>query len=117
MITRVISRPIAVTLAARPSLWVRALLLCVCASAASARLSFSQCPDGTPPPCGSRVTSAPNSVAVLYFDNLSRDTSDAYLADGMTEELISRLSQVERLQVKSRTAVRRLRGRPLEEPA
>jgi adenylate cyclase len=54
---------------------------------------------------------------VLYFDNLSRDTGDVYLADGVTEELISRLSQVERLQVKSRTAVQRLRGRPLDDPA
>jgi TolB-like protein/Tfp pilus assembly protein PilF len=54
---------------------------------------------------------------VLYFDNLSRDTSDAFLADGLTEELIARLGQVERLQVKSRAAVQRMRGRPLDDPA
>jgi hypothetical protein len=29
-----------------------------------------------------------NSVAVLYFDNLSRDTADACRADGLTEEII-----------------------------
>ncbi|MGH7547636.1 MAG: tetratricopeptide repeat protein [Gemmatimonadales bacterium] len=54
---------------------------------------------------------APNSVAVLYFDNLSRDTADAYLADGLTEEITSRLGGVQRLQIKrpSRDAVRRLR--------
>src|SRR5262245_16966516 len=76
----------------------------------------AQCPDGSPPPCaGARP--APASVAVLYFDNLSRDTADLYLADGLTEELISRLNQVERLQVKSRTAVQRFRGRPLGDPA
>jgi len=76
-----------------------------------------QCPDGAPPPCSPRApAAAPGSVAVLYFDNLSRDTSDAYLADGLTEELISRLSQVDRLQVKSRTAVQRLRGRQ-DDPA
>jgi TolB-like protein len=56
-------------------------------------------------------------VAVLYFDNLSRDTSDAYVADGLTEELITRLGQIERLQVKSRTAVQRYRGRTLDDPA
>lgn len=102
MITRVIHRPIILILVAL----------------ALARPLLAQCPDGTPPPCASRATSVPppTSVAVLYFDNLSRDTGDLYLADGMTEELISRLSQVERLQVKSRTAVQRLRGRPLEEP-
>jgi TolB-like protein/tetratricopeptide (TPR) repeat protein len=73
-----------------------------------------QCPDGTPPPCAARPArlAAPpaNSVAVLYFDNLSRDTADAYLADGLTEEIISRLGDVPRLVVKSRSAVRRFRG-------
>jgi TolB-like protein/Tfp pilus assembly protein PilF len=79
-----------------------------------------QCPDGSPPPCrGARAAApvAPTSVAVLYFDNLSRDSNDAFLADGLTEELIARLGRVERLSVKSRTAVQRLRGRPLDEPA
>lgn len=73
----------------------------------------AQCPDGTPPPCrGARATTAPaaNSVAVLYFDNMSRDTADAFLADGLTEEIIIRLGQVERLAVKSRFEVLRFRG-------
>jgi TolB-like protein/Flp pilus assembly protein TadD len=50
------------------------------------------------------------SVAVLDFDNLSRDTSDTYLSEGLTEELTSQLGQLERLRVASRTAVRRLRN-------
>jgi TolB-like protein/Flp pilus assembly protein TadD len=51
------------------------------------------------------------SVGVLYFDNLSPDSSDAYLADGLTEEIASRLGDVRRLLVKqvSREGVRRLR--------
>ena len=74
-----------------------------------------QCPEGTPPPCA-RATSrasvpAANSVAVLYFDNLSRDTADAYLAEGLAEELMVRLSQVRRLEVKSRFESQRVRGR------
>src|SRR5437870_12674462 len=72
-----------------------------------------QCPDGSPPPCRAAVarTPAPNSVAVLYFDNLSPDTTDAYLADGLTEEVASRLGDIRRLLVKqaSRETVRRLR--------
>ena len=54
---------------------------------------------------------AEHSVAVLHFDNLSPDTADAYLAAGLTEEIISRLGKVGRLQVKkaSRDAVRRVR--------
>jgi TolB-like protein len=78
----------------------------------------SQCPDGTPPPCAVRPFHAPapppNSVAVLYLDNLSRDTSDAFLADGLTEEIIIRLGQVQRLAVKSRFEVQRFRGRALD---
>ncbi len=94
---------------------VLALLLSV---GSSVRVSALQCPDGSPPPCRAqpaRATTAPapSSVAVLYFDNLSRDTSDAYLADGLTEEIIDQLAAVERLRVKSRHAVRRYRGREL----
>lgn len=72
-----------------------------------------QCPDGSPPPCGHAVGRPPDphSVAVLYLDNLSRDTADAYLADGLTEEIIIRLGQVQRLTVKSRFEVQRFRGR------
>jgi len=66
----------------------------------------AQCPDGTPPPCGPRP--APRSVAVLDFLNESRDTLDAYLADGFSDEITSRLGQIRRLVVTSRTAVRRL---------
>jgi TolB-like protein/Tfp pilus assembly protein PilF len=88
---------------------ISALLL-----ACAARDIHAQCADGSPPPCRAVALRAPapasNSIAVLYFDNLSRDSAHAYLAEGLTEELISRLAQVERLQVKSRTAVRAMRG-------
>lgn len=80
----------------------------------------AQCPDGSPPPCrvatGRPPAPAANSVAVLYLDNLSRDTADAYLADGLTEEIIIRLEQVQRLEVKSRFEVQRYRGRALPDP-
>ena len=71
--------------------------------------AHTQCPDGTPPPCGRAGRGAPNqnSVAVLYFENLSRDSGDTYLADGLTEELTSRLGEVQRLRVTGRSAVRR----------
>jgi formylglycine-generating enzyme required for sulfatase activity/TolB-like protein/Tfp pilus assembly protein PilF len=50
----------------------------------------------------------PSSVAVLYFE--TPDTGTAYLADGLTEAIITSLGRVERLGVKSRNAVRRFRG-------
>jgi TolB-like protein len=43
----------------------------------------------------------------LYFVNLSPDTSDKHLADGLTEQLTERLAQLERLNVRPSTAVRR----------
>jgi TolB-like protein/DNA-binding SARP family transcriptional activator len=57
------------------------------------------------------------SVAVLYFENLSRDTLDEYLVDGLTEEIVSRLGGIDRLRVKSRNAVRRLRSDTSDDPA
>jgi TolB-like protein len=74
-----------------------------------------QCPDGSAPPCRAShpgVAPRANSVAVLYFDNLSPDTTDFYLADGLTEELIARLGQIIRLTVKSRAAVAHYRRMP-----
>jgi adenylate cyclase len=46
-------------------------------------------------------------VAVLPLSNISPDRKDAYFADGMTEELITVLSQVQGLRVIARTSVDR----------
>ena len=104
---------------------LRALTLVVPLSVvASYNGLHAQCPDGSTPPCraaraepGRKPGVPPNSIAVLYFDNLSRDTADAYLADGLTEDIIVRLGQIERLTVKSRNAVKRFRERGAEDPA
>jgi TolB-like protein/tetratricopeptide (TPR) repeat protein len=71
---------------------------------------LAQCPDGSAPPCRQApavhaAPPAPTSVAVLPLENRSPDPADAYLAEGMTEEIGNRLTQVGRLQVKARTLV------------
>jgi len=45
------------------------------------------------------------SVAVLPLENLSGDSSQDYFADGMTEALITELSQIHKLRVISRTSI------------
>ena len=51
-------------------------------------------------------------VAVLPLTNLSPDRADEYLADGMTEELITSLSGVRELTVVARTSVMKYKGTP-----
>jgi non-specific serine/threonine protein kinase len=48
---------------------------------------------------------AERSVAVLYFENLSRGTEDEYFRDGMTEDIITELSAIKDLRVFPRSAV------------
>lgn len=89
-----------------------ALVMALVAAAPVGRLA-AQCPDGSAPPCRvPRPATAPaaNSVAVLYFENRSRDSADAYLAEGLTEAIITQLGDLPRLTVKSRFLVRRYRG-------
>ncbi len=53
--------------------------------------------------------STANSVAVLPFDNLTGDTQNDYLADGITEDIIAALGNNPALRVISRTSVMRYR--------
>lgn len=53
-------------------------------------------------PGKSNRTSSPNSIAVLPLKNLSNNPDIQYLADGIMEDILSRLSQVDGLVVKSR---------------
>jgi len=53
---------------------------------------------------------AANSIAVLPFADLSSDQSYRYFADGMQEELLTRLTDIEGLKVASRTSVEAYRS-------
>jgi serine/threonine-protein kinase len=51
-----------------------------------------------------------SSVAVLPIENLSGDSANAYLADGLTADLIDKLYRVEGLRVPGTATVARYRG-------
>jgi adenylate cyclase len=63
-----------------------------------------------------RIRSAeapPKSIAVLPFDNLSRDPENAYFSEGIQDEILTRLAKTAELKVISRTSTQRLYS-PLE---
>jgi serine/threonine protein kinase len=68
----------------------------------------------TPP-----VPGAIQSIAVLPLENLSGDPAQDYFADGMTDALITELSQIKKLRVISRTTVMQYKHtrKPLQEIA
>ena len=82
----------------------------------------------TPPPAGADVRPSPISasaggaagimerpvVAVLPFDNLSQDNAQDYLADGITEDVITALSQWRLFPVIARNSTFAYKGRPMD---
>jgi TolB-like protein/Tfp pilus assembly protein PilF len=52
------------------------------------------------------------SIAVLPFENLSGDPDNAYFAEGVQEEILTRLAKVADLKVISRTSTQRFKSSP-----
>ena len=52
------------------------------------------------------------SIAVLPFENLSRDPDNAYFAEGIQEEILTRLAGIADLKVISRTSTQRYQSKP-----
>ena len=50
------------------------------------------------------------SIAVLPFENLSTDNANAYFADGIQDEILTRLSNIADLKVISRTSTQQYKG-------
>jgi TolB-like protein/class 3 adenylate cyclase/Tfp pilus assembly protein PilF len=63
-----------------------------------------------------RVRSTPaapdKSIAVLPFENLSSDKENAYFADGIQDEILTRLSKIADLKVISRTSTQHYKSAP-----
>jgi TolB-like protein/Tfp pilus assembly protein PilF len=52
------------------------------------------------------------SIAVLPFDNLSRDPDNAYFCEGVQDEILTRLAKVSDLKVISRTSTQHFKSSP-----
>jgi len=64
-----------------------------------------------------KAVAAPNelpqkSIAVLPFDNLSRDPDNAFFAEGVQDEILTRLAKVADLKVIARTSTQRFKSAP-----
>jgi len=60
----------------------------------------------------STLAAPEKSMAVLPFENLSRDPDNAYFADGIQDEILTRLSKIADLKVISRTSTQRYKSAP-----
>jgi len=59
-------------------------------------------------------SNAINSIAVLPLTNASNDPNSEYLSDGITESIISNLSQIPQLKVMARSTVFHFKGKEID---
>jgi TolB-like protein/class 3 adenylate cyclase len=63
-------------------------------------------------PGGPPLSVPEKSIAVLPFENLSSDKENAYFADGIQDEILTRLSKIADLKVISRTSTQHYKSAP-----
>lgn len=67
-------------------------------------------------PAASPITAPPNSIAVLPFTNESSDKQQDYFADGIAEDLLNLLTEVQPLRVAARASSFSFKGKDLKVP-
>src|SRR5437870_9130218 len=60
----------------------------------------------------STLAAPEKSIAVLPFENLSEEKANAYFADGIQDEILTRLSKIADLKVISRTSTAKYQSKP-----
>ena len=63
-------------------------------------------------PTRALLSVAAKSIAVLPFENLSEDKANAYFAEGIQDEILTRLSKIADLKVISRTSTQQYQSKP-----
>ncbi|MDQ3200145.1 MAG: hypothetical protein M3Q46_13355 [Verrucomicrobiota bacterium] len=78
--------------------------------------SYQRAPAPNPAPSASPTVTAPaipeKSIAVLPFENRSEEKANAYFADGIQDEILTRLSKIADLKVISRTSTEHYKSAP-----
>src|SRR5213595_3188290 len=67
---------------------------------------------GRPPAIAGSLPILEKSIAVLPFDNLSRDPDNAYFCEGVQDEILTRLAKVADFKVISRTSTQHFKSTP-----
>ncbi len=78
------------------------------ATVTASQTSTAPLPSSSPAP----AAVPEKSIAVLPFENLSDDKANAYFAEGMQDEILTRLAGIADLKVISRTSTKRYASRP-----
>lgn len=68
--------------------------------------------EAVPSPRNESKTIPPKSIAVLPFENLSDDKSAAYFADGIQDQILTKLASIADLKVISRTSTEKYKSKP-----
>jgi len=73
---------------------------------------FALAPRRVAAPNDSSAAINSKSIAVLPFENLSEDKANAYFAEGMQDEILTRLAKIADLKVISRTSTQHFKSSP-----
>jgi len=78
----------------------------------ASRTAFRTASGRIEPALASAAAVSEKSIAVLPFENLSRDPDNAYFTDGIQDEILTRLSKIAALKVISRTSTQKYKSAP-----
>jgi TolB-like protein/DNA-binding winged helix-turn-helix (wHTH) protein/Tfp pilus assembly protein PilF len=74
--------------------------------------SQTRSPEGSAQDRPAAAAVSDKTIAILPFDNLSGSSENAYFADGIKDEILTRLSKVAALKVVSRTSTQKFKHAP-----
>ena len=85
--------------------------------AAQIALAVHSAAQGSASPAPSATPAAPNSMAVLAFDDLSPAHDQEYFSDGMAEEILNALARIKALKVVGRSSSFQFKGKNVDSGA